>query len=224
MKSLANYLRVAVRSAGNTWRPRQKLFCIGANKTGTTSLAAVLEALGYRMAPQIPAERMIDDWAKRDFRRLIPFCRPYDAFQDAPFSLDFTFQAMDASFPDSKFILTIRNSPEEWFDSYTRFTRKLLGGRDEKSRANLATLSYNYKGFFLDSLDLIYGKDTPPFDREVYIRSYQSYNERVEAYFAHQPGKLLVCNLASKDAGDQLARFLNLATGTLAIPHLNSSR
>ena len=81
------------------WTKREKVFCIGANKTGTTSIAALLESLGYRLAPQIEAERMIDDWSRRDFRRLLKFCEKYDAFQDVPFSLDYTFQAFDTYFP-----------------------------------------------------------------------------------------------------------------------------
>lgn len=205
-------------------RNRPKIFCIGANKTGTTSIGALLEKIGYSLAPQIPVERLLDEWALRDFKKIVRFCGKYDAFQDVPFCLDFTFQAMDAAFPNSKFILTVRNSPEEWFDSYTRFTRKLLGGRDEKCRENLATLSYNYEGFFLKSLDLIYGKNTNPFDRHVYIQAYQSYNAQVTSYFAHQPEKLLVCNLADDETEANLSRFLNIPLDKIQIPHLNSSQ
>ncbi|MCX6970134.1 MAG: hypothetical protein NTV93_08275 [Verrucomicrobia bacterium] len=214
----------AVARSLRGWRPREKVFCIGANKTGTTSVAALFESLGYKLAPQIPAERMIFDWAQRDFRKLIRFCRKYDAFQDIPFSLDFTFQAMDNAFPSAKFILTIRESPEEWFDSYVRFTRKLLAGRSEKSRQNLATINYNFDGFFLKAHDLIYGEQTAPFDRDVYIRSYQTHNEQVISYFAHRRKKLLVLSLTDPGASRLLADFLNRDIGEISIPHLNTSR
>lgn len=206
------------------WRQKEKVFCIGANKTGTTSVASLFESLGYRLAPQIRAERMIDDWAKRDFRNIIRFCRRYDAFQDIPFSLDFTFQAMDNAFPKAKFILTVRSSSEEWYDSYVRFTRKLLGGRSEKSRQNLATINYNFDGFFLKAHDLIYGEQTAPFDRDVYIRFYQTHNEQVISYFAHRREKLLVLNLSDPGANKLLADFLNRDIGEISIPHLNASK
>jgi hypothetical protein len=69
---------------------KQKLFCIGLNKTGTTSLSKALERLGIQMAPQYLAEPFIRDWSRRDFRRIIRFCRYFQAFQDVPFSCPFT--------------------------------------------------------------------------------------------------------------------------------------
>ncbi len=210
--------------ARNERRQHDKVFCIGANKTGTTSLAAIFDSLGYMLAPQIPAERMIDDWAKRDFRKLILFCRRYDAFQDVPFSLDYTFQALDAAFPKAKFILTVRSSSEEWYDSYVRFTRKLLGGGSEKSRQDLAGINYNFDGFFLKSLDLIYGEETAPFARDTYIRSYEVHNEQVISYFARRSNKLLILNLADLNANKFLAKFLNVNVRDIVIPHLNTSK
>ncbi len=90
---------------------KQKIFCIGRNKTGTTSLHAALIEMGIVVGRQRHAELMIGDWSKRDFRRLISFCRTAQAFQDIPFSLPYTFQALDMAFPRSKFILTVRESP-----------------------------------------------------------------------------------------------------------------
>lgn len=90
-----------------------KVFCVGRNKTGTTSLRAALTILGYRIGRQRDAEALIEDWGRRDFRRLVAYCHTADAFQDVPFSHDYTFQAVDAAFPGSKFILTVRDSPEQ---------------------------------------------------------------------------------------------------------------
>ena len=94
-----------------------KIFCIGGNKTGTTSIKKVLEDLGYRIGDQRTAELLMEDWGKRDLRRLIRYCHTADAFQDVPFSYVYTFQAMDAAFPGSKFILTLRNSYDQWYQS-----------------------------------------------------------------------------------------------------------
>lgn len=224
MSDEAQFLLGAVARSLRGWRPREKVFCIGANKTGTTSVAALFESLGYNLAPQIPAERMIFDWAQRDFRKLIRFCRKYDAFQDVPFSLDYTFQALDAAFPQAKFILTVRNSCDEWYDSYVRFTRKLLAGGSEKSRQDLSGINYNFDGFFLKSLDLIYGEEIAPFARDAYIRNYEAHNEQVIAYFSHRREKLLVVNLSDPGANQQIADFLNRDIGDISIPHLNTSK
>lgn len=48
-------------------------------------------------------------------------------FQDVPFGLPFTFQSLDQRFPGSKFILTIRDSPDQWHDSLTRSHARLFG-------------------------------------------------------------------------------------------------
>ena len=90
------------------YKRRPKVFCIGQNKTGTTSVEAVLKQLGYKMGNQAKAELLIHDWAKRDFKEIVKFCRSADAFQDIPFSNDFTYEILDYAFPDSKFILTVR--------------------------------------------------------------------------------------------------------------------
>ncbi|MEW6132914.1 MAG: sulfotransferase [Pseudomonadota bacterium] len=105
----------------------KKIFCIGRNKTGTTSLAAALRELGVRVGNQKPAELLLKDWAVRDFRRLVAYCHTAQAFQDIPFSLPYTFQAMDMHFPESKFILTVRDSADQWYHSLVKFHKKIWG-------------------------------------------------------------------------------------------------
>ncbi|NNK80793.1 MAG: hypothetical protein HKO93_04780, partial [Flavobacteriales bacterium] len=63
-----------------------KIFCIGANKTGTTSVEKALIDLGYRMGDQKKALHLIEDYKRREFKPIIRFCKTADAFQDAPFS------------------------------------------------------------------------------------------------------------------------------------------
>jgi len=38
-----------------------KIFGIGSNKTGTTSLTSAIKSLGYVLGAQGPAERMLED-------------------------------------------------------------------------------------------------------------------------------------------------------------------
>jgi hypothetical protein len=58
-----------------------KNFCGGMNKTGTESTTAALIELGFQFAPQLPAERMLKDWAERRFDKLINFCYELSVFQ-----------------------------------------------------------------------------------------------------------------------------------------------
>ena len=96
---------------------KPKIFCIGRNKTGTTSIKRAFQDLGYRVGKEETAFTFMHSYAKRDFRPIIRFCRTAQVFEDIPFSLFYTYQAVDYAYPGSKFILTIRDSADQWVNS-----------------------------------------------------------------------------------------------------------
>lgn len=203
---------------------RAKVFCIGANKTGTTSMNYYLAAHGYKVAPQAPEELLIEDWARRDFTKIVSFCRPYEAFQDIPFSLPYTYQSLDQAFPGSKFILTVRNSAEEWYDSLVRFTQKRLKLSNLPSMNDLLEDNYRYRGFNARVTSLIHGENVPPFDKEIYMRWYQQHIADVLAYFLFRERDLLVVNLSDACAATLINQFLSLPPNTtVPMPHANRS-
>ncbi|WP_040662154.1 sulfotransferase [Nitrococcus mobilis] len=93
----------------------RRVFCIGPDKSSTISLGAFLANAGFQVAPQHKGEMLLCDWARGDFRRLIQFCRRYEALQDVSFSYSGTYRALFEAFPDAKFILTKRNRADEWY-------------------------------------------------------------------------------------------------------------
>lgn len=145
-------IRVLTKTIGDTCGAigKQKIFCVGQNKTGTTSLAKALRGLGIPVGRQSWAERLLSDWGRRDFRRIAWYCRTAQAFQDVPFSLPYTFQAMDAYYPGSKFILTVRDTPEQWYQSLINFLIKKFGREAISSQEALKEVAYCYKGFISD--------------------------------------------------------------------------
>lgn len=193
--------------AKSVWKP--KIFCIGRNKTGTTSLAKALKDLGVIVANQRPAEMLLGDWARRDFRRIIRFCHTAQAFQDIPFSLPYTFVALDMRFPGSKFILTVRDSPEKWYSSLTNFHAKMFGHGKDPDYNDLKNATYRYPGFMLEANRAIYPTpDDDPYNREILINHYNSYNQSVMEYFRHRPNDLLMINLAEKGAYAKFCEFI----------------
>jgi len=100
--------------------PFNKVFVIGRNKTGTTSLARAFKQMGLTVGRQNVTERFADDWLARNIRSLINYCEEAQALQDIPFSLNYTYIVMDLAFPGSKFILTTRD-PEAWYRSLLGF-------------------------------------------------------------------------------------------------------
>ena len=206
------------------YKRRSKVFCIGQNKTGTTSVEAVLKQLGYNMGNQAKAELLIHDWAKRDFKKIVKFCRSADAFQDIPFSNDFTYEILDYAFPNSKFILTVRNSKDEWFESIKRFHTKLIGKGRLPTADDLKVFSYRYEGWMWENMQLKYGIDeTTLYDYKIYTDQYERYNQIVREYFKYRPDDLLVLNLADSDAMKKLHDFLGFDFDGSKMPHLNKS-
>lgn len=202
----------------------RKIFCIGFNKTGTTSLGAAFELFGYRLGDQHAAERLVDDWAQRDFRRLLQYCESADAFQDVPFSLPDTYVALDQAFPQSKFILTVRSSAREWFDSLTRFHTKIVGKNRLPTAADLREFAYLEPGWVWRAHQLIFGVDEADlYRRELYESQYEAHNAAVKKYFCNRPEDLLVLNLGDADSTTALCRFLGHEPAGLVMPHLNKS-
>lgn len=106
---------------------KQKIFCVGRNKTGTTSLTKAFEDLGFVVGNQRTAERMLHHYKNRDFKPIIKYCKSAQVFQDFPFSYPETYKHLDKAYPNSKFILTIRDSADQWYNSVTKFHAKMFG-------------------------------------------------------------------------------------------------
>ena len=202
----------------------RKVFCIGRNKTGTTSIEAALQGFGLRMGLQARGEMLKGDWAKRDFARIVALCRTADAFQDVPFSNADTFRAVDAAYPGSRFILTVRDSPEQWFDSLVRFHTRIVGKGRLPTADDLREFDYRYKGYLWDAFVHSYGSDERLlYDRDTYIANYVEHNRSVREYFRRRPADLLEINVGDADAMPRLCAFLGVPYRGQAMPHLNRS-
>ena len=153
-------------------RKSVKIFNIGLFKTGTTSVEAALRDLGYKLGDQPRGELLLHDYAKRNWKPIIKFCKTAEAFQDAPFCFPFTYQTLDIAFPNSKFILTVRDSAEEWYKSLTSFHLKVHGGKgNAPSKQDLKEATYRYVGFAWDVNRILY--ETPeddPYNKEMLLK------------------------------------------------------
>lgn len=206
------------------FRKKPKVFVVGCNKTGTTSVAEALRLMGRDVAKQKPAELLLEDWGRRDFRRLLKFCRRHDAFQDVPFSLDWTWVALDQAFPGSRFVLTVRNSSIEWYESMTRYHTRIVGKGRIPTAEDLREYRYVHSGWLLRYHQLVYGVDeTLLYDCDIYTRNYENHNTEIMRYFSGRPQDLLVLNIAEPDSMRKLCAFLGEPDRGLAMPHLNSS-
>ena len=217
-----------LKSALNLTNP--KIFVVGRNKTGTTSMEKALRQLGYRVGNQRAAEKLTPDWARRDFRRLIAYCHSAEAFQDVPFSYPFTYQALDCAFPGSRFILTVRDSENQWYESVTRFAAKRLEKRIGERRLptwqEIKQDPYVWTGWAYQNQIFRFGSEVlqqDPHDRQRLISDYRLHNASVVDCFRNRPDDLLVVNVSEPEAMQKLCRFLGKPDSGVSMPWENAT-
>jgi hypothetical protein len=187
---------------------RPKIFCIGLNKTGTTSFHHSLDREWIKIANQREGERLLNSYIEEDFEKIVDFCRGAQAFQDVPFSLPNTYKKLFEAFPNSKFILTVRDNPEQWFNSHVRFASKRVGHLP--TLIELKELEYCWKGWSFSYHSSVFGKADRYDDKKSKIEVYERHISDVTEFFRDKPNKLLVLNVADNDSQTKLMEFLGL--------------
>lgn len=207
------------------FRNKEKVFCVGFNKTGTTSLKIALSDLGYIIGNQREAELLSKDYIEDSFERIIHYCETAEAFQDVPFSLPHTYAYIDKAFPKSKFILTIRDNSEQWYNSLVSFHSKVYGENLVPTIDQLTNSSYVYKGWAWDITKKTYGisESDNPYDRELLIKCYEKHNKDVISYFKNRPNDLLVINVSDREAYQEICKFLKLKPTVDGFPWENKT-
>lgn len=175
-----------------------KIFCIGLNKTGTTSLTKVFLDLGFKVGNQREAELLTDFYFKGDFQPIIDYCKKYQVFQDVPFSYPGIFKEMDKAFPGSKFILTTRDNPEQYYNSIINFHSKIFGNGKIPTVENLKNSTYVKKGWVWKNRERLFNitEQDDPYDKQMIINFYNKHNQEVLEYFKNRKNDLLVLNLS----------------------------
>lgn len=203
---------------------KPKIFCIGRNKTGTTSLKKAFESLGFIVGKQRKAEKLLPYYKAGSFEPIIKYCLSAQVFQDIPFSFPETFKYLDTAYPGSKFILTIRDSPEEWYQSVTRFHSKLFGKGKLPEKEDLQQSKYVWEGWIWECNRILYPTlENDIYNKEILIASYNEYNQSVINYFFNRPGDLIVINLKESNSYQQLMSFLQIDSPFNAFPWENKT-
>ena len=181
-----------------------RVFCIGMNKTGTSTMKHCFEAL--RLSPiASPVDMDRESWRlikqfyrDRNYEPILDMATHYRSFEDRPWNMWEMYRYLDKRFPDSRFILTVRD-PELWWRSTERWIN-----------VTNPTVSQRYQ------LHL----RSPDTSKSNMIASYIRHNKEIEAYFKGT-GKLLVFNPEAGDGWDKLCQFLGVPVPDRDFPHAN---
>ena len=202
----------------------QRVFIIGRNKTGTTSIKRAFEDLNFQLGNQRDAEKLMPYYKNEDFDAIVQYCKTAQVFQDFPFSYPETFKHLDKAFPNSKFILTVRDNAEQWYNSLINFHAKRFGKGKTPSKDDLQNAEYVWRGWMWECNRLMYGTpENDPYNREQVIQSYLDYNESVKLYFRNRPNDLIIINLNEKGAYQKLMNFLNIESPYSDFPWENKT-
>ena len=173
-----------------------KIFCIGFHKTGTSSLTNALRILGYRVTgPNGVRDPKIE---QNVYSMAYELVDQFDAFQDNPWPI--IYKKLDKKYPDSKFILTLRDS-ESWIKSQVRhFGRKKTPMRK-----------------------WIYGVGCPKGNESIYVTRFNHHNQEVLDYFSKRSNDLLIMDLSKGDGWQELCMFLGKEIPNVSFPHANKA-
>tara|TARA_Y100000996_G_C22398999_1_gene592340 strand:+ start:63 stop:776 length:714 start_codon:yes stop_codon:yes gene_type:complete len=214
-----------------------KIFCIGLNKTGTTTLAATLEIYGYSIPNQMNQEMEISKQTYfGNYQPLKEFVNKYDAFQDLPFSIDNYYIVADSLFPNSKFILTERD-PEEWYKSLIKYDTKkynidnIKNIKEEDLENKFFYLFEDYRKLTMqkyiskvENNKIVYHWNLI-YDKETYINYYIQRNDQIKKYFSNRANDLLILDLSKEKNTEKLCNFLNIPIKfKFDFPHLNATK
>ena len=178
----------------NRKRLPQKIFGIGFHKTGTSTLGEALHLLGYKVCDV--RKKLVKTLFIGDLKPVFKIVDNYDAFEDNPWPL--LFKELDAHYPNSKFILTLRE-PQSWLKSVVNHF-----GKDQTEMRKW-----------------IYGVGFPLGNERIYLQRYQQHNAGVLEYFKERPKDLLVLDWAKGEGWEKLCKFLNFPIPDLPFPHAN---
>lgn len=175
---------------------KNKVFGLGLSRTGTRSLTAALQVLGYDVEHYPTDKQTLDDLVKGNYAfQILDGCDGITDITVAPY-----FVELDAIYPDAKFILTVRDK-EGWLKS----CRNHWYGRGAFAKAETPEKEVHMK---IRRLLRAANYGTYGFDRDRFWRSYLNHVRAVREYFADKPGKFLELNICSGEGFDSLAPFL----------------
>ena len=173
---------------------RPKVFGVGIAKSGTKTLGRCFRELGYRNCS------IRDDLAPAAMGNpaaVIAAAGDFDSFEDFPWF--WFYESLAAQYPDARFVLTRRRDDDAWRRSFHNHMRTIPPERIELGRQ----LAERFlPGVSIDDL-------------------HQVHNERVRAFFADKPGRLLEVCWEETPSWGPLCAFLGQPVPPAPFPHEN---
>lgn len=177
-----------------------KVFGIGLNKTGTTTLGQALEVLGFEKHASCNG-RLVKAITRNNYTPVYETAALNNNFEDWPWPL--VYQEMYRKYPDAKFVLTVRKNSEIWYRSLCKHAER-IGPRKIRKR--------------------IYGYYMPQSNKAAHISFYERHNREVVEFFAQRaPENLIILCWEDGHGWTDLCNFLGKPVPSASFPFLNKA-
>jgi len=191
----------------------QKVICLGAHKTWTTSLTQAMRMLKFKNCPETfwyNSLKIQNEVIKENNYSSIINCiksGKYDFFEDSPFNMGTIYIDIFKNFPDALYILTLRD-PENWVNSFIRWS------------VIKSTVMSN------ERLEFAYNARLPLKNhKSKLVAGYIKRNQEIIDFFKLNGGKLLMIDFEKeRNPWQKLCEFLGKPEPKTVFPHCNRTK
>ncbi|WP_434036019.1 sulfotransferase family protein [Formosa sp. 4Alg 33] len=182
-----------------------KVFCIGLNKTGTSSLHEAFNILGLKSVHYKDdhgndiKEIILNNYLSG--HDILKGLEAYDAFSDwdqEQYTIEI-FKAFNEQYPGSKFILNTRDL-KGWLDSREKHVKNNQIKKRKDPQADIVWLDI---------------------DREAWETQFKKHYQEANAYFKGRTDNFLVFDVINGDGWETLCPFLNVPIPNVPFPKKN---
>ena len=180
----------------------KKVFGIGLNKTGTSTLGACFSTLGFRHLYDV--HRLTQYYFDGDLESIFKVIEGHDSFEDWPIPLIYK-ELYERFGEEALFVLTLRKTPEVWLNSLSRHAKRINHEGARNIRKN------------------IYGYESPDGHEAEHLKIYDAHTASVIEFFEQKGARdqLLVICWENGDDWTQLCDFFGVSKPWVSFPHVN---
>tara|TARA_R110002012_G_scaffold315003_1_gene528249 strand:+ start:560 stop:1183 length:624 start_codon:yes stop_codon:yes gene_type:complete len=183
----------------------KKIFCVGLNKTGTSSLHQAFTVLGINSVHYKGIEKTdIKEIIQTNYlagNNILNGIEHYDAYSDwdlGPSTIDIV-KEFDRQYPNSKFVLNIRDM-EGWLNSREKHVERNQERKKKEPSADINWLEV---------------------DREAWATQFKRHYAGVNNYFRGREDQLLAFDVTKGDGWEKLCPFLDCPIPSAPFPREN---
>jgi hypothetical protein len=199
----------------------ENIICVGLNKSGTSSFTKDVSELGYNLCPEkIAHQYAFPDVYQNDFNSMISLLNNprYNLFEDVPFSLPKIYKEIYKNRPNDLYVLTIRNSVDNFIDSVLNYYEPYLSHKHINNFSHKQFFHHNY--YFVDNIRLyglhysffeLWGLENTNNIKQKLKDLYNKHNDDVINFFeSKNSSNFMVIDVSKKGELKKLTNWLNI--------------